>query len=260
MKGVFIFILIFFLLIISIFILSLFLFLYKFRPWCTSVSTGNIPVYITLTTTAKRVQHLHKVIHALIKLKLPVLLNLPVDTIPIVPKYLYDYKYLQILRPIKDIGPATKLLACTLDVVQNLDAIIIVVDDDVVYSRYIINTLIRYSLADEGSVQAMYTPYKIKERVAEVHYGISLRRKMINESWRNFPVSECCRGDDYYFSRKWKQAGVEIKNIAGANHFGNYFMYLNMSTQRQGFEKEAKGTAKRNEENYIKCRKALGYI
>lgn len=243
--------------IIIVFFTSFVSFLVHFRPWCTHVETGDIPVYITLTSTAKRVGHIQHVIKSLTKLKLPVLLNLPVDTIPEVPEYLYDYEYLQILRPEKDIGPATKLLASTLDVVQNPEAIIVVVDDDVAYSQYIITTLIKHSLADGESVQAMYTPKKIGERVAEVHYGLALRRKLLDINWRDFPVEECYRGDDYYFACKWKQAAVEIKNVAGRNHFSNYFMYFDMSLKRQGFEKEAKGKASKNEDNYEKCREAL---
>jgi hypothetical protein len=243
--------------IIIIFLTSLGSFLYQFRPWCTKVDTGGIPVYITLTSTAKRVGHIHTVIQSLIRLKWPVLLNLPVDTIPEVPEYLYEYEYLQVLRPAMDMGPATKLLASTLDVIQNPEAIIVVVDDDVVYSRYIITNLIKHSLADGHSVHAMYTPSKIGERVAEVHYGVALRRKLVDTSWRSFPVHECCRGDDYYFAYKWKQAGVDIRNVAGKNHFINYFMYLDMSVKRKGFEKEAKGKASKNEHNYERCREAL---
>jgi hypothetical protein len=244
-------------LFLVIFFTSLGSFINHFKPWCTSVDTGDIPVYITLTSTYKRVGQIGKVIESLNKLEIPVLLNLPIDTIPEVPKYLYEYEHVQVLRPEKDIGPATKLLASTLDVVQNPEAIIVVVDDDVVYSRYILTTLIRHSLADGESVQAMYTPRKIGERVPEVHYGVALRRKLVDVSWRNFPAQECCRGDDYYFASKWKQAGVEIKNIAGKSHFANYYVYLDMSRKRQGFQQEAKGIASKNEDNYEKCRSAF---
>ena len=104
-------------------------------------------VIITLTTTPKRISKIKPVINSLLDQSVSVKeirINVPYISCKgayyKIPKWLKNMKSVKIYRQIKDWGPATKLIPTLLDE-KNRNKKIIVVDDDVIYGYYTIETL-----------------------------------------------------------------------------------------------------------------------
>jgi hypothetical protein len=124
---------------------------------------------ISLTTTPPRLKHLKPILMSLLDSSVAVTeirLNVPYTSckgIPyVIPKWLTKLKNVKIHRTEKDWGPATKLLPTLIDCYSNLNmnTKIIVVDDDVIYGYYMVETINEY-----------FEKYNRNKKVAITMYG-----------------------------------------------------------------------------------------
>lgn len=141
---------------------------------------------ISLTTTPPRLKHVKPILMSLLDSSVAVTeirLNIPYTSckgIPyVIPKWLTKLKNVKIYRTEKDWGPATKLLPTLIDCYSssNINAKIIVVDDDVIYGYYMVETINEYfekynhPLNKDLQKNKLENSNELKRRVAITMYG-----------------------------------------------------------------------------------------
>ena len=111
---------------------------------------------ISLTTIPNRLKHIKPILMSLLDSSVRVeeiRLNIPYKSCKgikyVIPKWLTKLKFVKIYRTEKDWGPATKLLPTLLDCFRGkykngVNTKIIVVDDDVIYGYYMVETINDY--------------------------------------------------------------------------------------------------------------------
>jgi hypothetical protein len=131
-----------------------------FNPKVTEF-LANHKVYISLTTSPKRIAHLAEVFRYLDLTHVEaILLCIPHkyardNSEYVIPTNLVaSYPKLKIIRVAKDLGPITKLLPA-IKYVNDLgqaNAIVITIDDDMAYSHAMVNELIHYAINNDAIV------------------------------------------------------------------------------------------------------------
>jgi len=110
-------------------------------------------VVVTFTTTPDRIAHIDVMLKSIldqtvlpdkIYLCIPELSRRTQSEYPI-PDWFKDIPLLEIIKTPKDLGPITKLIPTWLKERENGDTRIIIVDDDHVYSRYLVESLVLWS-------------------------------------------------------------------------------------------------------------------
>jgi len=150
-----------------------------------------------------------------------------------IPKWLKNMKSVKIYRTVKDWGPATKLIPALLDK-NNKNKKIIVVDDDVIYGYYTVETLYDYFEkyhnktaitmygdviksnhdTENGLFTRMYN-YVTGENYTDLlrgHSAYIVTPKMFNKRLYDYDKvpKECFYVDDNYFSGHLKKNKVKI--------------------------------------------------
>lgn len=198
---------------------------------------------ISLTTTPNRLKQIKHTLLSLMDSSVAVeeiRLNIPYHSCKgteyRIPSWLKRLKSVKICRTIKDWGPATKLLP-TLSHARNKNTKIIVVDDDVIYGYYMVETLNDYFEKYDRKVAMtiygdeidknnrmkydLYTRasnYITGETYTDVlrgHSAYIVTPKMFTDDiyeYENIPKA-CFFVDDNYFSFHLKKNGVKIMMI-----------------------------------------------
>jgi len=203
---------------------------------------------ISLTTTPDRISKIRPILISLLDQSYAVeeiRINVPYKSCKgkeyIIPDWLNKLKSVKIYRTNKDWGPATKLIPTLLDVKQNKK--IIVVDDDVIYGYYTIETLNnyyhkfnkvnKYNVVKNKTAITMYgdvinekydTDNSLKTRIVNYvtghtftdllrgHSAYLVTPNMFKKELYDYSriPKECFYVDDNYFSAHLKKNNVKI--------------------------------------------------
>lgn len=148
---------------------------------------------ISLTTTPGRISEIRPILISLLDQSVAVeeiRINVPYKSCKGVryeiPNWLKRLRNVKIHRQIKDWGPATKLIPTILDA-RNRDKKIIVVDDDVIYGYYTVETINEY-----------YEKYnRGKKKTAITMYGDEINKKCDTENGLYTRIVNYVTGENY---------------------------------------------------------------
>lgn len=219
-----------------LFILALLLNIYYFRQYLIEnwlkYNINNEFIVITLSTTPHRINMLAPTLQSLTAQNAPVkaiYLNIPHvfkrENIEYeIPPWLANFKGITILRG-EDYGPATKLLGTLKNVDLPPNAIIITVDDDVIYPPNLVLHLAYAAKQNPGNAIGLMganpdydangiipedselglVKVKVNNRASSIlqgYAGVAYRRRFFDESIFNISLapSECINSDDIYLS------------------------------------------------------------
>lgn len=243
-------------------------------------------VYISLTSSPTRLAKLHEVLETLdLSIVEAVILALPEKYRNVelydIPAWLSNYPKLHVVRPLKDIGPATKILPAVAKVQADPDAIIISIDDDVAYPRGMVNQIVKLVILEDAVVGGQGRNIEF--------FGI--HRQHWPEIWPSLPScgesdlshcdiiegvggvgykagfldldhltqfatasKDCLRSDDLFIHFHLAQRGV--KRLQIKNRFMPFIKPLPIGFGPDALHKEG-GTAFANVEKYQKCVRTL---
>jgi len=199
---------------------------------------------ISLTTTPGRISKIRPILISLLDQSYAVeeiRINVPYNSCKgekyIIPKWLKKLKNVKIYRTVKDWGPATKLIPTLLNKNnKNKNTKIIVVDDDVIYGYYTVETLDNYFEKYNGKYKTAITMYgdvidekyntenALTTRIMNYvtghtftdllrgHSAYMVRPDMFRKKLYNYDKipKECFYVDDNYFSAHLKKNNVKI--------------------------------------------------
>lgn len=218
---------------------------------------------VSLTTTPQRLPAVGRTIKSILKntikpdaifLHLPEVLKRTGQKYPAIPEELTKMKHLRINRT-DDIGPATKLLPIT-QKIKDGNTYIVVIDDDVLYPKDFIESLLTVSTQFPNSVITGYGyPDICSTKVLDKYVystcmcagfaGYMLQRSMLNGWKKNIPLDvnnlSCFLSDDLTISNHFLNkhipiialkipylvAKLKIDQISGALHLidSNFVKY-----------------------------------
>jgi len=243
-------------------------------------------VYVSLTSSPTRLEKLPDVLETLdLDIVDTVFLALPEkyrNTEPYdIPTWLLQYPKLRILRPSKDIGPATKILPAALEVQADSDAIVISIDDDVAYPRGMVKQIVKLVILEDAVVGGQGRNIEF----------FGLHRQHWPQIWPRLPMcgesdlsqcdiiegvggvgykagfldaarltqflgssKECLKSDDLFIHFHLAEKGV--KRLQIKNRFMPYIKPLPIGFGPDALHKEG-GTSFANVEKYQKCVRAL---
>jgi hypothetical protein len=219
----------------------LFSILYGFKDNFTNTKL-NIPkkLIISLSTLPSRINNLEKVINSISNNTIKpdfIYLNIPAfskreNTNYIIPEYLKNIKNV-IINRCEDYGPITKLYP-TLLKETDPDTIIICIDDDKEYDKYLIENLLKgstkypekcicvsgWNYLNLGFVALPFLDLSIKNVVRKVKIlqcfnGVLYKRKFFDDSFKNFiNIKPCFTTDDISISKYLNSKNIDIYNIS----------------------------------------------
>jgi len=194
---------------------------------------------ISLTTLPSRINNLYKVINSINNNSIKpdnIYINLPVfsereKTEYIVPSYLKDIDNV-IINKCDDYGPITKLYP-TLKEEKDPETIIICIDDDKEYDKYLIENLLKgsekypdncicvsgWNYINLGILALPFIQPPVKNIVRKVkilqcYNGVLYKRKFFDDSFKNFiNVKLCFTTDDIIISKYLESKNIDIYNI-----------------------------------------------
>lgn len=201
---------------------------------------------ITLTTTPGRISKIKPILISLLDQSVGVeeiRINVPYTSCKgikyRIPSWLKKLDNVKIYRQVKDWGPATKLIPTLLDE-RNKNKKIIVVDDDVIYGYYTIETLCEYfekynkrkrkvavtmygdvlnkERDTENGLYTRITNYVCGENYTDIlrgHAAYMVTPDMFTDELYDYDKvpKECFFVDDNYFSAHLKKNGVKILQV-----------------------------------------------
>lgn len=179
-----------------------------------------------------------------------------------------------IINPCEDIGPITKLIP-TLDKEKDPDTIIVVVDDDTLYPKKLLNIIqhdmeIYDNVVYSGSATTLY----FSKPIAEGFSSIALKRKLIKDDITLYlnnllDNKNCFRSDDYVISNYFYLNKIRIKKLSfdmirnnypkifRNSYFLKYFLDYNTITAIKqidvGFQSDALHQIQNHKNAYQQC-------
>ena len=166
--------------------------------------SGN-PVYVTMTTLPERLVSLHfrSAIKSIFSQSVPpkrVVLNIPhiyrrTGEIYVIPSWIKTHRHI-IVNRCNDVGPATKILGGLAIIPQN--ALVVVCDDDIVYRKTMIETLVRHCKV-HGCIVSN------SSQTVVGFAGYIVPRKKLNGMEQYMPPSECYTVDDIWLDWVYRQ-------------------------------------------------------
>lgn len=142
----------------------------------------------------------------------------------IIPEWLQNYDKIKVFRT-EDLGPATKLIP-TVERITDLETIIIVCDDDLVYHPDMINEHIRHQSERDcvfgydsldtyepkfGDVRDHYVvsvPFEMSGKVLQHYKTVSYKRKYFKEDFFDFTKEYYSWSDDLLISAYMQKQGI----------------------------------------------------
>ena len=148
------------------------------------------PVYISLTTSPKRIKYLHHVLDLLdLENVTEILLALP-DKFGRngqsyeIPENIKNFPKLKILRMAVDLGPISKMLpALDYSVAIDPGALVISIDDDIAYARGMVNELLFHLIHENLAVVGGQTPFISSWGVDQSLWPFKSDPGLIIEGW-----------------------------------------------------------------------------
>ena len=251
-----------------IFILWIIFKIYKISIYKERFSTNNI--FISLTTSPKRILHIEHLLNNLstqtikpnkIILNLPFVFKRDNSEFKEIPKFIQNYP-LVIINRVEDIGPATKILG-SLSIVDNPEDIIISVDDDIEYSKNMIEILYNQSVKNPNAIitgESFMRTNDNKAQLLEGYSGVLYKRKFFNnidnEKIKNYS-KYCSLADDFILSNFMLKNNIPII-VADDNENKTIInAFLEYGNGNDALRNGAHGQSGGNIDNYQKCSKYL---
>ncbi len=208
---------------------------------------GSAPVVVSLTTTPSRIARLRPTLASLLDQTRPpdaIVLNLPERcerdaSAYAIPRFVAEFPSLQIERCERDLGPATKLVPTLLRQPEPESALI-VVDDDQIYPRELVENLLRWSARlpdaalchrgfrvppdfDHARRNTLYAEHQLRPAAIEVIQGSAgylVKPRFFGPAlldYHDAPASARTR-DDVWISGNLARAGVQrfVVPLAGS--------------------------------------------
>jgi hypothetical protein len=206
------------------------------------------PVIISITTLPSKIETIKYTLSSILSQSCRVdeiRLYLPEKTRKgqhyIIPKWLKKLEdtlqYFKIRRCQKDWGPGTKIIPALLDE-KNNDVYIIYLDDDIVYHRNTVETLVSYSniypkcaIANSTASSSNYSSvYKTPIKILEGFSGVIVRPSFFNLekllSVENYP-DVLVFNDDVYISGLLCENGIERISTSQQRSIPYYYEFIN---------------------------------
>ncbi len=165
-----------------------------------------------------------------------------------------------IVNRCEDMGPITKILPIT-DVIDDPDALIVSVDDDIIYHPTMIETLLENHRKHGGECVVSGTTAfgKVDESDMSVEHvegysGVLYKRKFLEDFDRSVLEHTDCRyGDDYIISQHLKKKGVPMFVTEKEQEYRSRLVFTEMSENSDAMYKGANGKLTDNGDRYKKC-------
>jgi hypothetical protein len=187
----------------------------------------NIRVVISLTTSPKRLEKIDNILNIIVKqTRKPskIILNVPYIFKRDGTQYNQDilnnlsnkYGEILLINRCEDRGPITKLLP-TLDLEKNPNTYIILIDDDIIYEKDLIEKLINEYKRNPEIIIAnnIFTPLK-DTTIPQAFAGIIFKRSIFDDSFNKFAdevkhYKHCYNSDDLILGLYFIKKNIKIK-------------------------------------------------
>lgn len=200
---------------------------------------------VSLTTVPKRISFLKPTLVSLLRQTIPpkeIQINLSKEFFkdtPI-PEYLQNLERIKICWTEKDMGPATKYIP-TLERYQNTQQLIIIVDDDMFYSKHLVSDLVRADKESKGQKVFCINGFTLPE---DLSFESRPSDATIKKGSRRVAVVEGCGG---FTLRPHFVKVTQLKDLTGApvRSFFDDDIWLSGYLSREKIEKYQIVTGKR---------------
>jgi hypothetical protein len=163
-----------------------------------------------------------------------------------------------------DMGPITKILPIV-DVLQDPNALVVSVDDDIVYHPTMIETLLENNRKHGGECVVCGTTGfgNVNESDMSVEHvegysGVLYKRKFLDDFDRSvLEHTECLYGDDYIISQHLKKKGVPMFSTEKEQEYRSRLIFTELSENSDAMYKGANGKLDNNGDRYAKCSKKI---
>jgi len=192
------------------------------------IQNNDSQIIITMTTSPKRLSNIDSILDNILNLQEVkpdyVYLNIPYKFKRTGEEYdenklnEYKNKYSKLrINRCEDIGPITKVSE-TLKLVNDQEAIIIIIDDDIKYPTDFLKNLIISLLVNNNCIIAnsIWSDNTVKIKIIEGWKGICFRRSIFKEDFIDYTMKvnnykHCYNSDDYVISRYINKNNISIK-------------------------------------------------
>lgn len=228
-------------------------------------------VNVSMTTTPMRISNIQPVIDSILNQTVPpskIYMHIPhvfkrEEMEYEIPDFILNNDKIVVNR-CEDMGPITKILPIV-DILEDPEALVVSVDDDIIYHPTMIETLLENHRKHGGECVISGTTAfgKVDETVMSVEHvegysGVLYKRKFLEDFDRSVLEHTDCRyGDDYIISQHLKKKGVPMFVTEKEQEYRSRLVFTEMSENSDAMYKGANGKLTDNGDRYEKCSKKI---